>query len=238
MNATEEMSFDRSALLEETTRIVLDASAVELAGGLSAESANYVSRGSHLTGHALSAEFINNFADKCATETLQLLANAGSLEQGVTDQLRSGYKRLLQNRPEEAPAPDLLVFLLQPNADSVTIEENQFDDLDRWSEAAIDAFNDQQRIAKLPFLHQTRPPSIYKEIPEVYQFCQALMTPIVQAHQNDLVTIASINPVSAVRVADVLAEMIEDAIGRPPIWFGVVSDANSWRNLNRKHFGL
>lgn len=239
MNSTEEMSLDRSAKLEETTRIVLDASGLELAG---ASELDRISEGdqqaSELTGPAQSGEFVNEFAKRCAAEALQLLSHSGALETESSERVLSSFERHLWSRTEETPVFDILVFLLQPGAESPALDGNQFEDLDLWSNAVIEAFKYQQRVTKLPFLHQTRPPSIYKEIPEVRQFCQTLMCPIVQAQQNDLVTIASINPVLAVRVAKAVAEMVEDAVGRPPIGFGAVCDAESWENLNRNHFGL
>lgn len=239
MNPTEEMSFDRSAKLEETTQIVLNSTRFVPPGTINGELVNELNQApSDLIDHAQSAQSANEFAEKCAAETLQLLEQSGSLASEASEQLRASYQRHLWNRADEAPACDILLFLLQQGVENPTLDESQFEDLGRWSNAVIEALKSQYRIAKLPFLNKTRPPSIYKEIPEIYQFCQTLMCPIVQAQQNDLVTITSINPVMIIRAGNVVAEMVEDAVGRRPIWFGAVCDAKTWGNLNRKHFGL
>ena len=189
-----------------------------------------------LGGAPLSDEAMSAFAEECAAETLQQLLDAGHIPGDSLGEIRSRYSNYIRARREEDPISDVLVFLVNP-ANAGEFDADELKRLDQWSDAVLKAIGN-RAIGMYPFLHKSRVPAIYRELPPIYQFCQSMMTPIVQAQERELITVASINPVTARKVAETLTDLIEEESGRPPISFVTVAPGEHWRHLVRKHFGI
>lgn len=188
-----------------------------------------------LGGGPLSRKAMDAFAEECAQDTLRHLLNGTRLTEQTYSQVEARFQAYLLSRRDENQILDLLAYIVSPQEDA-EYEAEQHSKLDQWSRALIESMGD-RRIARLPFLNCTRAPSIYRSYPTVFQFCDAMMAPIVQAHEKDIITVASINAVTSMKVAAVIAEMIEEECGRPPIAFVTVAPSKQWKELNRKHFG-
>jgi hypothetical protein len=175
------------------------------------------------------------FATSCAVFTLDELTEQGWVPDS-RENILTEYSKLLRARREEEPFPEFLVFLAQRNLGAECIQE-----ISSEADRLVSLMLRSQRLRKIvrcPFLHLTRTPAIYREIPSVQLFCRLMMLPVVQAHEKELITLCSVNPVTAVKAMKIVSQLVEDATGRRPIPAVTVAPAAHWRELNRKHFGL
>lgn len=171
----------------------------------------------------------------CAESTLGELAEEGYLSAAKRRDVMTDYAAQVRERSEEEPIPDVLFFLAQREVGS-DAEESVFDETDKLVTLLLRS-NRRRKVVRCPFLHLTRTPSIYREIPAVMQFCRILMVPVVQAHEKELITLAPINPVVGGMAMDIVSQLVEEAAGRRPIPAMAIATAAHWRQLNRKHFG-
>lgn len=176
------------------------------------------------------------FATSCAVFTLDELTEQGWVPRDSRDSILTDYSKLVRARREEEPFPEFLVFLAQRNLGAECIQEVSCE-ADRLVSLMLRSHR-LRKIVRCPFLHLTRTPSIYREIPSVQLFCRLMMLPVVQAHEKELITLCSVNPVTAVKAMKIVSQMVEDATGRRPIPSVTVATAAHWLELNRKHFGL
>lgn len=78
---------------------------------------------------------------------------------------------------------------------------------------------------------------LYEKFPLAEKVCATLMCPVIQAHERDFVSVASVNPVTAATVG-VLLEHIMEREGIRPFTFVLTMDAGDWSALCEKQFGI
>lgn len=76
---------------------------------------------------------------------------------------------------------------------------------------------------------------VYEKFPLAEKICATLMCPIIQAHERDFVSVASVNPVTAATVG-VLLEHIMEREGVSPFTFVLTMNAGAWSDLCAKQF--
>lgn len=171
----------------------------------------------------------------CAESTLAELVDEGILSATAMVEVLDEYHAVACARSGEESIPDVLFFLAQHKVNSEA-EEEVLDEADKLVTVLLRSSR-RRKVVRCPFLNLTRIPSIYREIPAVMQFCRALMIPVVQAHEKELITLATLNPVAGSQAMGIVSQLVEEASGRRPIPAMVVATAAHWRQLNRKHFG-
>ena len=94
-----------------------------------------------------------------------------------------------------------------------------------------------QKVAHCPFIQLTElPTSLYEGYPSIREVCRLLMCPVVQAHEADFVTLASVNPYTAALAGKVVTGVVERETGKKPFVFLLTTDASAWNWLLEKHF--
>ncbi len=78
---------------------------------------------------------------------------------------------------------------------------------------------------------------LYEKFPLAEKVCTTLMTPVVQVHERDFVSIASVNPVTAA-TAGILLEQIMEREGVRPFTFVFTVDTSTWTSMCEKQFGI
>lgn len=187
-----------------------------------------------LTG-ILEAGSLEAFALNCASDTLDELIEENCLPKNEKKGLISDFALMMDGREEGEPIPDMLLFLAQRKTGAES-EEALVAEMDRNVEVLLRS-GKRRKLVRYPFLHLTRMPSIYRDIPAVKHFCRVLMVPVVQAHEKELITLATINPVTGTRAMEAISQIVEEASGRRPIPALTIALSAHWRQLNRKHFG-
>ena len=81
------------------------------------------------------------------------------------------------------------------------------------------------------------PGDLYEKYPLAAKVCSTLMCPVVQAHERDFVSVASVNPITAATVG-VLLEHIMEREGVRPITFVLTMSSSAWTALCEKQFGI
>lgn len=193
------------------------------------------SAGDLFLNHAPNPKALTVFAHQVAEQTLRELEQGGHLTAASSATLMGEYFRLLQTRAEDTPIPDMLAFTAQRDR-NFEFDERELSEIDDNCGLILQA-SWCRRLVRCPFLHLTRTPGIYRTLPAIFEFCRLLAVPIVQAHEKELITLATINPVTGSRALEAIAQFVEDETGRRPIPSLVIAPARVWRQLVRKHFG-
>jgi len=94
-------------------------------------------------------------------------------------------------------------------------------------------------IPLLPNAVKFNPPAaFYDAFPEIYDLARDLLSPILFSEDNEVLGVASINPIPAIRLGKETVDRLSKPLGFSPFITVVRLDYGSWHKLLEKHFGL
>lgn len=170
----------------------------------------------------------------CGEYTFQALNKTGKLSPEDTGRITQQYLKYLNTVEKGKPFMDALVFLYfegwrRPDIDSK-------DTILKLTRSLI-AYS-KTKISHLSFVQQTDTPvEFYSSFPVVSEICRLLATPVIQINEKDFFTVTSVNPFTAMAASRLVANEIQQEIGRKPFSFVTTTDIGAWKYLLGRHFG-
>lgn len=170
----------------------------------------------------------------CGEYTYQALNKIGKLSVEDTGRITQQYLKYLNSVEKGRPFVDALIYLY----------------FEGWRRPELDARDtilqitkslisySKTKITHLTFAQHTDTPiEFYNAFPAISEICRLLSAPIIQINEKDFFTVASINPFTATAAARLIANEIQQEVGRKPFYFISTTDLASIKYLHGRHFG-
>lgn len=179
-------------------------------------------------------ECLREQAAACGELTLQRLTQAGHLSGGDAQSILESYGYYVDDVKAGEHILDILAFHVWVKLDNKDQKaEKEIRILTSQLSSIVQTGVTHLGIARLGDTSA----ELYEKFPLVQKVCTTLMCPVVQAHERDYVSIASVNPVTAA-TAGVLLEYIMEREGVRPFTFVLTVDASAWAELCKGQFGI
>jgi len=81
------------------------------------------------------------------------------------------------------------------------------------------------------------PTAFYESFDRIHRIAAALLVPVIFVEDTDTIGVASINPVAAEMLSQIIQDAVSRRFGIRPFMTVVRLDHESWSFLTRKHFG-
>ena len=170
----------------------------------------------------------------CGELALQRLTQAGHISGGDAQSILESYGYYVEDTGADKNILDILAFHVWVKLDTK----------DERADREIRKMTDQlSSIVPTGVTHcefgrlADSSAELFEKFPLAEKICSTLMCPIVQAHERDFVSIASINPVTAATTG-VLLEYIMEREGVRPFTFVFTMETSAWTALCEKQFGI
>jgi hypothetical protein len=181
----------------------------------------------------LQAQSPSDFADPveaCLTRTAAALGDARIASQ---QELFRALDVARRSHLEGMPA-DLLETVLRGRGH----EEEHFGGAIRQVAGKLAASMDTP-VPLIPFAGKLIAPSaFYDSFTSLHQTARSLLAPVIFAEDTDSIGVASINPVAAIIMGEIVQQTVFRRFGIRPFVTLARLDYESWTFLNRRHFGL
>ncbi len=170
----------------------------------------------------------------CGELTLQYLTQAGVVTGGEAQSILESYGDYVDDVGDSKNILDILAFHIWVKLDTKDERaEKEIRALTANLSSAVES-----GITHCVFPHTSETPTeLYEKFPLAEKICSTLMCPIVQAHERDFVSVASVNPITAATVG-LLLEYIMEREGVRPVTFVLTMSATAWSALCAKQFGI
>lgn len=168
------------------------------------------------------------------TVTLEHLSATGYIPAARTAELHQSYENYIADLPSNSPLLDMIAFLVWIKLEKR--DEEGMKEISRITDILRDSFS--PRIPRGGFTQALKAPAdFYANFPEVKAIARTLMTPIVQSHEGDFISTASINPLSSAASANLIATWFEKQNdGRKPFAFLLSLAPDIWTDMCTAHF--
>ncbi len=180
------------------------------------------------------SSWLREQATCCGELTLQRLTQGGSVSGGEAQSILESYGYYVDDVGDHKNILDILAFHIWVKLD--TKDEKAEKEIRKLTAQLSPAVPTGVTHCVFPHTSDT-PTELYEKFPLAEKICSTLMCPIVQAHERDFVSVASVNPITAATVG-VLLEYIMEREGVRPITFALTLGAGAWTALCNKQFGI
>ena len=207
--------------------VVLDATEQNSAGSPAYQGGSEIAEASF-------AQRLRAQAYRCGEVSMRHLVRAEYLSEAEAGGILQSFGYYINDLPDRASILDILAFLVWIKLESKDEKAvREIRNLTRVMTTAISG-----RISHCGFAQLTEMPiELYQALPRVFEICSTLMCPIIQRHEKDFITVASVNPVTAAAAGLLISKQIEKDAGIRPFVFVMTTSSNAWTWLCEKHFG-
>lgn len=171
---------------------------------------------------------------RCGEMTLSHLARYEYVDRQTCESVLASYEMYVRDLPPRSGIIDMLPFIV-----SIRFE--------RWDERAMKELRNLTqvmgeavftRVAHCGFLQLVEQPTqLFQNFPNVQEICATLMCPVVQCHERDFVTVASVNPVTAFSAIQLIEADMTTEGGFRPFTSVMTTDGTPWNFLCERQFG-
>jgi len=180
------------------------------------------------------AKWLREQAVCCGELTLQRLTQAGLMSGGDAQSVLESYGYYVEDVKGEDSILDILAFHVWVKLDTKDERaEKEIRKLTAQLTSLVPTGVTHCGVARLADTSL----ELYEKFPLAEKVCATLMCPVIQAHERDFVSVASVNPVTAATVG-VLLEHIMEREGVKPFTFVLTVDAGEWSGLCQKQFEI
>lgn len=180
------------------------------------------------------AKWLREQAVCCGELTLQRLTQAGLMNGGEAQSILESYGYYVEDVKGGGGILDILAFHVWVKLD--TKDERAEREIRKLTAQLTPLVPTGVTHCGVTRLADTSL-ELFEKFPLAEEVCSTLMCPVVQAHERDFVSVASVNPVTAATVG-VLLEHIMKREGVRPFTFVITMDAGDWSSLCEKQFGI
>lgn len=168
----------------------------------------------------------------CGELTLQHLTQAGHISGGDAQSILESYGYYVEDTGADKNILDILAFHVWMKLD--TKDERADREIRKMTAQLSSVVPTGVTHCEFDRLGDSSQ-ELFEKFPLAEKICSTLMCPVVQAHERDFVSIASINPVTAA-TAGVLLEYILEREGVRPFTFVFTMETSAWSALCEKQF--
>lgn len=171
---------------------------------------------------------------RCGEMTLAHLSRYDYIDRQGCESVLASYQMYVRDLPPRSGIIDMLPFIV-----SIRFEQ--------WDERAMKELRNLthvmgeavfSRVVHCPFLQLVEQPTqLFQNFPRVQEVCATLMCPVVQCHERDFVTVASVNPVTAFSAIQLIEREMTSESGARPFTSVMTTDGTPWNFLCERQFG-
>ncbi|MCB1063127.1 MAG: hypothetical protein KDN20_09425 [Verrucomicrobiae bacterium] len=173
-------------------------------------------------------------AYRCGEVTMKHLVRSEYLGESEAQSILQSFNYYINDLPDRSSILDILAFLVWIKLESK--DEKAIREIRNLTRVMTSALNG--KISHCGFTHLTEMPiELYQGHARVFEICSTLMCPIIQSHEKDFITVASINPITAAASGLLISKQMEKDNGIRPFVFVTTTSSNAWTWLCEKHFG-